>query len=449
MLRLWWVYDNPSCAALLASPGSPRAAACGHSGRADSGALTAAGTNARRSTDSCGGCAYDPAVIALPAAAIPVLLWSYLLLARGGFWRTSWQHPAVAPQATLARRVVVVMPARDEAPVIAAAIGSLLRQSFPGSIHIILIDDGSSDGTAQLAAQAAAAAAAPGQLTVLRGAPLPRGWTGKLWAMNQGVAAAGALAPDYLLFTDADIEHDRDSVAGLVSIAEAERRDLVSYMVRLATATYPERCLIPAFVFFFFKLYPPAWVASPRSRTAAAAGGCILIRPQALARAGGLEAIRAQIIDDCALARIVKGSGGRIWLGLTRGARSLRSYGSFAEIGSMISRTAFNQLRHSYLLLVGTLLGLALTYVLPPLLLLTGDPLPASCGLLAWGLMTLAYLPMVRFYGLPALWSLCLPAIALFYAGATLHSAWQYGRGRGGRWKGRIQDLRDGPLEHP
>jgi len=388
-------------------------------------------------------------VIALPAALITLLIWSYLLLARGGFWRATGQRPAVAPAATLARKVVVVMPARDEAPVIGTAVGSLLRQSFPGSIRVILVDDGSCDGTALLAVQAATAAGAAGQLTVLAGAPLPRGWTGKLWAMHQGVQAATALTPDYLLFTDADIEHDRDSVATLVATAEAERRDLVSYMVRLATATYPERCLIPAFVFFFFKLYPPAWVASSRRATAAAAGGCILIRPQVLARAGGLEAIRSQIIDDCALARIVKSSGGRIWLGLTGSARSLRSYGTFAEIGSMISRTAFNQLHHSYWLLAGTLLGLALTYMLPPLLLFTGDPLLASLGLLAWVLMTLAYLPMVRFYGLPGLWSLCLPAIALFYAGATLHSAWQYGRGRGGRWKGRIQDVREGPLEHP
>jgi hopene-associated glycosyltransferase HpnB len=337
------------------------------------------------------------------------------------------------------------MPARDEAAVIGTAISSLLRQRFAGSIHVILVDDGSTDGTAEIASQAAAETGQPSHLSVLSGAPLPPGWTGKLWAMSQGTRAALDLAPDYLLFTDADIEHEPDSVASLVTIAESQRRDLVSYMVKLATVSLAERCLIPAFVFFFFKLYPPAWVASSQSRTAAAAGGCILIRPQALSWAGGLDAIRHQIIDDCALARAVKRSGGRIWLGLTPATRSLRSYGSFAEIGSMISRTAFNQLQHSYTLLAGTLLGLIITYVLPPLLLLASDPVLQILGALAWGLMTIAYLPLVRFYGLNPLWSLCLPAIALFYLGATLHSAVQYSLGRGGKWKGRVQDVHSGP----
>jgi hopene-associated glycosyltransferase HpnB len=387
--------------------------------------------------------------MALFVAALPVFIWSYLLLARGGFWRIEPNLPHVGADLRLARKVVVIIPARDEAALIGTAVGSLLRQRFAGSLQIILVDDGSSDGTAEVALKAARAAGSPSHLSVLRGAPLPPGWTGKLWALHQGRRAALALAPDYLLFTDADIEHAPESVASLVTLAEAEGRDLVSYMVRLATDTVAERCLIPAFVFFFFKLYPPSWVASLRSRTAAAAGGCVLIRPQALERAGGLEAIRSRIIDDCALAAIVKGSGGRIWLGLTPCASSLRSYGTFAEIGTMISRTAFNQLHHSYLLLLGTLLGLAVTYMLPPLLLLARDPLYIALGALALALMTIAYLPMVRFYGLSPLWSLCLPGIALFYAGATLHSALQYGRGRGGQWKGRTQDMRGGPLEHP
>jgi hopene-associated glycosyltransferase HpnB len=378
-------------------------------------------------------------------AALPVLIWSYLLLARGGFWRVAPHLAPVAANTQITKKVVVVIPARDEAAVIGTAIGSLLRQRFSGSIHVILVDDGSTDGTGDIAAQAAATAGQPSHLSVLPGTALPPGWTGKLWAMCQGTDAALALAPDYLLFTDADIEHEPDSVASLVTIAESQRRDLVSYMVKLATATFPERCLIPAFVFFFFKLYPPAWVASSPSRTAAAAGGCVLIRPQALSWAGGLGAIRHEIIDDCALARVVKRSGGRIWLGLTPGTRSLRSYGTFAEIGSMISRTAFNQLQHSYPLLAGALLGLTITYVLPPLLLFTSDPISQSLGAVAWGLMAIAYLPMVRFYGLNPLWSLCLPAIALFYVGATLHSAVQYSLGRGGKWKGRIQDVHTGP----
>ncbi|HTW74878.1 MAG TPA: glycosyltransferase [Steroidobacteraceae bacterium] len=394
-------------------------------------------------------------------AALPLLIWMYLLTARGGFWRVSRQmNPWAAGTDRTGRagplpRVVAVIPARNEAASIGTTVSSLLRQRFAGSLRVIVVDDGSTDGTAaaaRAAAQTADAAdaahavdsayavdSAP-RLTLIHGAPLAPGWTGKLWALQQGVEAAQALAPDYLLFTDADIEHEPDCLAGLIANAEAGRRDLVSYMVRLSVDTAAERCLIPAFVFFFLKLYPPRWTASPRSSTAGAAGGCILIRPQALHRIGGLTALRAQIIDDCALARAVKDSGGRLWLGLTRRARSLRRYGSFGQIGDMISRTAFSQLRHSYGLLAATLLGLAVTYLLPPLLLLTHDPVAVALGLAAWILMSACYLPMVLFYDVCAAWSLCLPAIAAFYAGATVHSAVRYALGRGGLWKGRAQD---------
>jgi hopene-associated glycosyltransferase HpnB len=381
-------------------------------------------------------------------AALPLLIWLSLLLARGGFWRASRQLPRASatagsrPAPGPPRRVVAVIPARDEAEVIGEAVASLLRQEFAGSMQVIVVDDGSSDGTAGAAGAAAASAGAAERLTVLRGAPLAAGWSGKLWAMSQGVAAAASREPDYLLLTDADIRHEPGNVASLIARAEAERRDLVSSMVMLSTETLAERCLIPAFVFFFFKLYPPAWIASQRSRTAGAAGGCMLIRPAALARIGGLAAIRSSIIDDCALAGAVKAAGGSIALGLTRTARSLRVYGTFAEIGRMIARTAFHQLRHSYVLLAGTLLGLAVTYLLPPLLLVSGDPLSMALGGAAWALMSLAYLPMVRFYRLSPLWAIALPGIAAFYAGATLWSAVQYRRGRGGRWKGRVQDVR-------
>ncbi len=374
------------------------------------------------------------------AAALPLLIWLYLLFARGGFWRAPLRLPQSSKPAP-PRAVVAVIPARDEAHVIGQAVGSLLRQRFPGTIHIVVVDDGSSDDTAG-AALAAARPSASGELTVLESAPLAPGWTGKLWAMSQGVKFAAERRPDYLLLTDADIHHEPENVAALVEHAEAESRDLVSYMVKLSVASFAERCLIPSFVFFFFKLYPPAWISSSRLRTAAAAGGCMLVRPQALTRIGGLQSIRSEIIDDCALARAVKGSGGSIWLGLTRTARSLRSYGTFREIGRMISRTAFNQLRHSYGLLALTITGLAVTYLVPPLLLLAGDPLTSALAAGAWALMSLAYAPMVRFYGLSSLWSLTLPAVALFYGSATVHSAVQYGRGRGGRWKGRAQDLR-------
>ncbi len=375
-------------------------------------------------------------------AAVPLLIWLYLLLARGGFWRVpSAQTPSPAPRGP-ARKVVAVIPARDEAAVIGDAVGSLLRQQFAGSVHVIVVDDGSTDGTAAAAAAAAAGLGAAASLSVLSGAALPPGWSGKLWAMSQGVAAAAALEPDYLLLTDADIHHSPDHLAALVTNAERHRRDLVSHMVQLATATLAERCLIPAFVFFFFKLYPPAWIASPRHRTAGAAGGCILVRPAAIARIGGLQAIRSQIIDDCALARAVKAAGGSVWLGLTHSARSTRSYASFAHIGRMISRTAFNQLHHSYALLAATLGALFVTYLLPVLLLFSGHPPSIALALAAWALMSIAYAPMVRFHGLPARWSLCLPGIAAFYAGATVHSALQYRLGRGGLWKGRVQDAR-------
>ena len=371
------------------------------------------------------------------AAGVPLGIWLYLLLARGRFWL-----PRTLPSATSrgAGRVVAVVPARNEAEHIGRAVGSLLAQDWGGELQVIVVDDGSTDGTADAARRAAVAVGAGRGVTVLGGAPLAPGWSGKLWAMAQGVEAARALAPDYLLFTDADIEHARDSVASLVEQGERERRDLVSVMVRLSSATWPERCLIPAFVFFFFKLYPPRWIAERGTRTAGAAGGCILIRPAALERAGGLAAIRGAIIDDCALAARVKASGGSLWLGLSSSTRSLRVYGRFAEIGAMISRTAFNQLRHSWWLLAGSLAGLAVTYVLPPLLLISADPLCRTLGALAWALMTLTYLPLVRFYRLAPTYALLLPAVAVFYAGATVHSALRYALGRGGQWKGRVQD---------
>ena len=372
-------------------------------------------------------------------AVIPVLIWVYLLIGRGQFWRVAARRAAILPPPA-ARRVAVVIPARNEAAVIGTTVASLVRQSFDGVIHLIVIDDDSTDGTAEVASAAARAAGALPRLTLLRSAALPVGWTGKLWALSQGVAAAAELNADYFLFTDADTCHGPTSVASLVADAEAHDRDLVSRMVRLSTATAAERLLIPAFVFFFFKLYPPAWIAAPERKLAAAAGGCILIRPQALARAGGLQAIRSQIIDDCALARAVKDSGGRISLELTKETRSLRSYASATEIGAMISRTAFAQLRHSYLLLAATLLGLFFTYLLPAGLLLVADPPLVYWGLTALLLMSLCYLPTVRFYSLSPLWSLCLPLIALFYTGAVIHSAVQYARGSGGKWKGRAQD---------
>jgi hopene-associated glycosyltransferase HpnB len=372
-------------------------------------------------------------------AAIPLLIWVYLIIGRGQFWRIS--HEGALPVApTASGRVAAIIPARNEAATIATTITSLAQQAFGGSVHLVVVDDGSTDGTAEAALAAARAAGALERFTLIRGATLPHGWTGKLWALSQGVTAAARLDADYLLFTDADIRHGPTSVASLVADAQANERDLVSHMVKLSTDRFAERLLIPAFVFFFLKLYPPAWVASPRHKLAAAAGGCLLIRPGALARIGGVEAIRSHIIDDCALARAVKASGGRVALELTRETRSLRVYRSYADIGAMISRTAFAQLRHSWLWLVAALAGMFFTYLLPVLLLFSGDVLLSCLGLAALLLMSLAYLPMVRFYGLSPLWCLSLPVISGFYSGAVIHSAVQYARGSGGRWKGRVQD---------
>ena len=372
-------------------------------------------------------------------AAIPVFIWVYLLTARGGFWRVAHRFAPPSPTVS-ARKIVVLIPARNEAELIGAAVSSLAQQAFEGSIQIIIIDDGSTDGTAEVAVVAANAVGASARLTLIRGAALPHGWSGKLWALSQGVTAAAVQEPDYFVFTDADICHGRHSIASLVGNAEAHGWDLVSHMVKLSTATFAERLLIPPFVFFFFMVYPPEWIASSRYRMAGAAGGCMLIRPQALAGIGGLKAIRSRIIDDCALARAVKDAGGRVWLGLTRDTHSLRAYESSAEIGAMISRTAFSQLGHSYLMLAATLLGLLCAYILPVLLLFAGDAVSIALGGAAVLLMSLCYLPIVRFYGLSPLWSLCLPPIALFYLGALIHSALQYARGRGGKWKGRVQD---------
>jgi hopene-associated glycosyltransferase HpnB len=375
-------------------------------------------------------------------ALLPVLIWLYLALARGGFWRVGHLLSTDTAAVAAAGRVVAIIPARNEAPVVGLAVQSLLAQHFTGELPIIVVDDASTDGTAEVVRAAAEQASAADRVTVIRGSGPDPGWSGKVCAMARGVAAAAALRPDYLLFTDADIRHDPDHVAHLVGNARRLNTDLLSSMVQLTVSNNAERWLIPAFVFFFLKLYPPAWIARAGAATAGAAGGCMLVRPEALARSGGLATIRSRIIDDCALARAIKDSGGRVCLGLTRKAHSLRPYGSAAEIGRMIARTAFNQLRHSWLLLLGTLVGLVATYLLPPLLLFSGSRVGVAGGACAWILMSCCYAPMVRFYRLNLLWTLSLPAAAAFYAAATVYSAWQYQLGRGGHWKGRAQDIR-------
>jgi hopene-associated glycosyltransferase HpnB len=292
----------------------------------------------------------------------------------------------------------------------------------------VLVDDDSADRTAAIARESAPY----GQLTIIRAQPLPAGWTGKLWAVSQGVEQAGT--PEYLLLTDADIVHPPENLAALVARADTGY-DLVSYMAKLQCRSLAERALIPAFVFFFLQLYPPAWIRDPKRKTAGAAGGCILIGREMLERVGGIAAIRGELIDDCALARAVKRAGGRVWLGLSEQTRSIRDYATFGEIGRMISRTAFTQLRYSPLLLLGTILGLAFAYLLPVALTIAGQPL----GIAAWLLMSICYWPALRFYGRNPLWAPLLPLIAAFYMRCTVHSAVQYWRGAGGLWKGRVQ----------
>jgi hopene-associated glycosyltransferase HpnB len=359
------------------------------------------------------------------AGFMAAAVWAFLLLFRGRFWRFR-EEPPPRPLSA-APSVCAIVPARNEAAVVGRAVASLQAQNYAGEFDTILVDDGSDDGTV---ARALEAAGPSGRLQVLRGQPPGAGWSGKLWAMAQGVRAAPPC--DYLWFTDADIVHSPDNLAGLVARAESGY-DLVSYMATLRCKSAAERTLIPAFVFFFFMLYPPAWIRHPRKRTAGAAGGCILIRRETLERAGGIARIRGELIDDCAMAQMVKRSGGRVWLGLSRGTESVREYGTFGSVGAMIARTAFNQLGYSALVLAGTVAGLALVFLGPPVLTFARSWL----ALAGWVMMSLAFAPAVRFYRLSLWRAPLLPLAAAFYMGCTVASAIQYWRGQGGRWKGR------------
>jgi hopene-associated glycosyltransferase HpnB len=382
-------------------------------------------------------------VVLFVLSCLSLLIWCVLLFFRGGFWRA---RPA-APLATAPRdawpAVAAVVPARNEADVIAQAVGTLLAQEYPGPFHVIVVDDHSTDGTADAARAAALQLQCSDRLTVLTAKPLPPGWSGKVWAQSQGIEAVRTLGlpADFLLLTDADIGHPTDAVTQLVARADAEKRDLVSLMVRLRCDSLWEKALIPAFVFFFAKLYPFSWVNNPRNKTAAAAGGCMLVRRTALEEAGGIESIRAELIDDCSLAARIKHRGeGRHPIRLDVAARSvsLRPYDNSGEIWNMIARTAFTQLRYSGWLLAGTLAGMTIIYLIPPIAALLLGPLDWPAWL-AWAAMCCAYAPMLRYYGRSPLWAPFLPLVALFYVGATFASAVRYWRGKGGQWKARVQ----------
>jgi hopene-associated glycosyltransferase HpnB len=369
----------------------------------------------------------------LAAAALAV--WVYLIAGRGGFWLAS-ERDETSPAPSAWPAVTVIIPARDEAQGVGQTIASLLLQDYPGLFSVILVDDQSTDGTAEVVRHAAAAAA--DRLIVLPGAALPAGWTGKLWAMKQGVLRALVSEPTYLLFTDADIVYHPDVLTRLVSQAQENGLVLNSLMVTLRCESFAERAFIPAFIFFFQMLYPFAWVKRQDRSTAAAAGGCMLVRSDALCAAGGIETIRGALIDDCALARNLK-TQGPIQLSLTERVRSIRSYATVRDIWRMVARSAYAQLRYSPLLLAATVAGMALVYLIPVVLTLFSHGLAQVLGLLAWAIMAIAFQPMLRFYRLSPLWGPLLPVIALAYMAFTLDSAYQYARKRGGMWKGRIQ----------
>jgi hopene-associated glycosyltransferase HpnB len=389
-------------------------------------------------------------------ACLSLLVWVVLLAARGGFWRA---QPARALAATtieaagkaeVTRRgawpaLVAVVPARNEADVIGRALGSLLQQDYPGAFHVIVIDDHSTDGTAAVAAATARDLDLKDRLSVLSAKPLPPGWSGKVWAQSQGIGALGTLGlpAEFLLLTDADIHHPANAATQLVARAILEDRDLVSLMVRLRCDSSWEKALIPAFVFFFAKLYPFAWVGDVRKTTAGAAGGCMLVRHSALVEAGGIESIRQELIDDCSLAQRIKHRRGKgnarpVRLDLAESSESLRPYDSWRDIWNMIARTAFTQLRYSPLLLAGTVIGMFLMYLVPPLFALAMGT-RAWPAWAAWVLMCIAYVPMLRYYRRSILWAPTLPLIALFYVSATIGSALRYWTGKGGQWKARVQ----------
>jgi hopene-associated glycosyltransferase HpnB len=375
---------------------------------------------------------------------VVVLMWLYLVFARGQFW---WLRPFdddIAPHDELRvwPRVVAIVPARNEAKTIVAAVNSLAVQNYAGEFSIIVVDDHSEDRTAALALSAAAESGAADRVLMHQVAALPNGWTGKLWALNEGVARAAETEAAFYWFTDADVTHAPDTLRRLVSRAEKGKLDLGSLMVLLRAESAAERLLIPAFLYFFLKLYPPRWTADATARTAGAAGGCVLLRREALERMGGLAAIRGEVIDDCALAGAVKRGGRRIWMGVTRASVSLRSYGSVGEIRDVIARTAFTQLRHSGLLLLGTLLVMMLTYVAPVVLIFTSSLFATACGAIAWVLMTVSFIPTLWHFRRSRYWGPLLPVAALFYSYATCISALRYWGGRGGQWKGRTQAQR-------
>jgi hopene-associated glycosyltransferase HpnB len=376
------------------------------------------------------------------AAAASLFAWLVLLLAHGRFWQGGERLAGDPPNPARWPAVAAVIPARNEADLVAETVAAVLAQDYPGELRVFLVDDESDDLTGEVAAAAARSLQAGSRFELVRTKPRPEGWVGKMWALHTGVSHVTQTWPeaDLLWFSDADVVPAPRTLRRLVAKLEAERLVLASLMVKLHCQSAAERLLIPAFVYFFQKLYPFPRVNDPRSRTAAAAGGCVVVRGAALARAGGVEAIRGEVIDDCALGRRLKGVG-PIWLGLGVEEKSVRPYPGVRAVWDMVARSAYTQLGHSPLLLVGTLAGLLLLYAAPPLLALLaplhGSAAAAGLGLAAWIAMAATFVPTLTLYGRSPWLSFALPVAGLLYAGMTLDSARRHHRGEGARWKGR------------
>jgi hopene-associated glycosyltransferase HpnB len=397
-------------------------------------------------------------LIELVITLLPVLIWIGLLIFRGAFFLVA---PVLEDEDNDNLKeyptVCAVIPARNEADLLGITLQSVLCQNYPGTFNVVLVDDNSSDGTGSVAFKTAQNLNKAQNLHLINALPLAPGWSGKLWAIKQGISEANAFNPEYYLLADADIKHDLSNLKRLVTKAVQQNLDLASVMVRLRCESFWERLLVPAFVFFFQKLYPFGWVNNPNKSTAAAAGGCILIRRDALERIGGIESVKQALIDDCALANAVKNGIARdvicnvpttrnpIWLGLSSLTHSLRQYNSLETIWDMVARTAYTQLNYSLLLLVGTLLGMTLVYLTSPVAfifgLISSNWLVAAFGLLGWLLMTLAYCPIINFYRCSPLYAFCLPVIAFLYTLMTVDSALRHWQGRGGAWKGRVYEI--------
>jgi hopene-associated glycosyltransferase HpnB len=383
-------------------------------------------------------------------AWISLVIWVVLLVGRGGFWRMNLHLPEVETDGGGGGRrtwpaVTAVIPARDEAGILPLALPSVLAQDYPGAYSVILVDDASTDGTGKVAADLADSTPGSAPLHVVLGSGPPAGWAGKVAAMDRGAREGineNDGAPEYVLFTDSDIAHPADSVRRLVQHAEDSRLDLVTLMARLSTDSAAERMIVPAFVFSFFQLYPPAWVNKAGARTAAAAGGCMLVRRETLERVGGLAGIADARIDDVALGTLLKRGGGRVWLGVTTGVRSLRPYPRLADLWDMIARSAYTQLRYNPWLLAGTIVGLLLTYGVPPIVGLVGLATQwwgvAIPALAAWAVMAASYVPVLRLYGLGWWRGVPLPGVMAVYGAMTIDSARRHRQGRGGAWKGRV-----------